>query len=118
MYPYYEMDIKNGKIKKEDVLELLELLRIKMTEIEYIASFSWEGLGSGNLFQNMILGGLTPKNGGAENELSNLVVQSAINCPTIQPTLSIWYHPQISNDFLLKSVECVKTGIGLIFFKF
>ncbi len=40
MYPYYKKDIESGKITKEEVLELLEALRVKMTEIEYVASFS------------------------------------------------------------------------------
>lgn len=41
-----------------------------MTEIEYVASFAWEGLGSGNLFQNMILGGVDEFGRAADNELS------------------------------------------------
>ena len=59
-----------------------------MTEIEYVASFSWEGLGSGNLFQNMMLGGVDEHGRPADNELSMLILQSAINCRTTQPTLS------------------------------
>ncbi|TSA28310.1 formate acetyltransferase [bacterium] len=112
MYPYYIRDIENGTITKAEVLELLEALRVKMTEIEYMASFSWEGLGSGNLYQNMILGGLDEKGHRADNELSLLVLQSAINCQTTQPTLSIWYDPSLSDEFLLKAIECVKTGVG------
>jgi formate C-acetyltransferase/4-hydroxyphenylacetate decarboxylase large subunit len=98
-----------------------------MTEIEYVASFSWEGLGSGNLFQNMILGGTDENGRSADNELSmlvlqaaincqtiqpTLVLQAAINCQTIQPTLSIWYDDSLSDEFLLKAIECVKTGCG------
>ena len=112
MYPFYKSDIEKGLINNDKVVELLELIRIKHTEIEYVASFSWEGLGSGNLFQNMILGGYTEKGLPADNELSALVVQSAINVPTTQPTLSIWWTPGLSEEFLLKAVECVKTGVG------
>jgi len=112
MYPYYKRDIKTGKISDEEVLELLETLRVKMTEIEYVASFSWEGLGSGNLFQNMILGGTDENGYRGDNELSLLILQAAINCQTIQPTLSIWYDSSLSEVFLLKAIECVKTGCG------
>lgn len=45
-------------------------LRIKMTEIEYMSSFAWEGLGSGNLFQNMVLGGVDEHGLPADNDLS------------------------------------------------
>ncbi len=108
MYPYY----KNGGITDDEVLEWLEALRVKMTEIEYVASFSWEGLGSGNLFQNMILGGTDENGRGADNELSMMIIESAINCQTTQPTLSIWYDDSLSEEFLLKAIECVKTGCG------
>ena len=29
-----------------------------------------------------------------------------------QPTLSVWYDDSLSDAFLLKAVECVKTGVG------
>jgi formate C-acetyltransferase/4-hydroxyphenylacetate decarboxylase large subunit len=112
MYPFYKKDKDAGIITDEEVLELLEALRIKMTELEYVASFSWAGLGSGNLFQNMIIGGLDENGRRGDNELSKLIVQSAINCQTTQPTLSIWYDESLSEGFLLKAAECVKTGCG------
>jgi formate C-acetyltransferase/4-hydroxyphenylacetate decarboxylase large subunit len=112
MYPYYKRDIEKGIISNDEVLELLEALRVKMTEIEYVASFSWEGLGSGNLYQNMILGGTDENGRRGDNELSLLILQSAINCQTTQPTLSIWYDDTLSEEFLLKAIECVKSGCG------
>ncbi|MDD2331948.1 MAG: pyruvate formate lyase family protein [Candidatus Cloacimonetes bacterium] len=112
MYPYFKKDIEAGKITRDEALELLEALRIKLTEIEYMASFSWEGLGSGNLYQNMILGGMDENGHPADNELSILVLQSAINCQTTQPTLSIWYDDRASDAFLMKAIDCVKTGVG------
>ena len=112
MYPYFKKDIESGNTTNEEVLELLEALRVKMTEIEYVASFSWEGLGSGNLYQNMILGGTDSDGHRGDNELSLLILQSAINCQTTQPTLSVWYDDTLSDEFLMKAIECVKTGCG------
>lgn len=112
MYPYFKRDMDQGKTTGEEVVELLELMRIKFTEIEYVASFSWEGLGSGNLFQNLIMGGYKEDGQPADNELSILLLDAAINVPTTQPTLSIWWTPGLSEEFLLKAVECVKTGVG------
>jgi formate C-acetyltransferase/4-hydroxyphenylacetate decarboxylase large subunit len=109
MYPFFKNDTT---LATETALEYLEALRVKMTMIEYVASMSWEGLGSGNLFQNMILGGVTEDGARADNALSLLVVQAAINCRTTQPTLSVWYDPKASKEFLIKCVECVKTGVG------
>lgn len=116
MYPYLKND---NSITADEVLELLELLRVKITEIEMVGSFAWEGLSSGNLFHNMILGGETRDGRAAENPLSYLVLQSAYNCRTVAPTLSIWYTNQTTQDFLLKAAEVVKTGVGFpAFFNF
>jgi len=113
MYPFYKKDIEEGRITREEVLELLECLRTKFSEVQRVASRAWEGLSSGNLFQNMILGGITPRGDDASNELSHLLIQSAINMQTVQPTLSIRYNNKVSEDFLLKGIELVKTGIGM-----
>lgn len=112
MLPFYERDVAAGTLRSEEALELLQLLRIKHTELEYAASFSWEGLGSGNLFQNLILGGYTEDGLPADNALSLLVVEAAMHMPTTQPTLSIWWTPALSETFLLAAADCVKTGVG------
>lgn len=113
MYPFYQKDKEEGSIIREEVIELLECLRIKFTEVQRITSRAWEGLSSGGLFQNMILGGITPKGEDASNELSHLLIESAITMQTVQPTLSIRYNDRVSEDFLLKGIELVKTGIGM-----
>lgn len=50
MYPYFINDFKSQKLSKQRAVDLLAWLRLKMTEMEYVSSFAWEGLGSGNLF--------------------------------------------------------------------
>ena len=73
-------------------MELFEELFVKMTQIEYIASMSWQGLGHGNLYQNCILGGARRATGSpADNELSLAILQAQINMQMTQPTLSVWY---------------------------
>ncbi|GIQ83960.1 glycyl radical enzyme activase, partial [Kipferlia bialata] len=102
----YMLPFLSDEDKDEDVLLLLRALRVKMTELEYVASFSWSGLGSGNNYQNLIISG-------PDSRLARLTVQAAIDTPTIQPTLSIWYEKDAySKEFLDLAVDCVKTGIG------
>jgi pyruvate-formate lyase len=113
MYPFYKKDREERKITRDEVIELLECLRIKFTEVQRITSRAWEGLSSGGLFQNMILGGITPQGDDASNELSHLLIEAAVTMQTVQPTLSIRYNDKVSEDFLLKGIELVKTGIGM-----
>lgn len=113
MFPFYQKDREDGRIAREEAIELLECLRIKFSEIQRVASRAWEGLSSGGLFQNMILGGITPKGDDASNELSHLLIETAITMQTVQPTLSIRYNDKVSEDFFLRGIELVKTGIGM-----
>ncbi len=109
LFPYFRDD---PSATWEDAVELAEELFVKMTRIEYIASMSWQGLGHGNLYQNLILGGLNSLGEPADNLLSKAFLQAQINLQMTQPTLSIWWHPTLSDGFLRTAVECVKTGVG------
>ena len=107
--PYYQAD---PGVTFDAAVELFEELFVKMTQIEYIASMSWQGLGHGNLFQNLILGGVDEHGRPADNEVSLAILQAQINMQMTQPTLSVWYDESLSEAFLLKAAACVKTGVG------
>ncbi len=109
LIPYFKNDpaISIGK-----AVPLLEELFVKMTQIEYIASLSWQGLGHGNLYQNLILGGVDENGNPADNDLSMAILQAQINMQMTQPTLSVWWNDNLSTSFQMKAAECVKTGVG------
>ena len=44
--------------------------------------------------------------------MSLAILQAQINMQMTQPTLSVWYDDTLSEAFLLKAAECVKTGVG------
>lgn len=109
LFPYFQSDPDTSF---DQAVELFEELFVKMTQIEYIASLSWQGLGHGNLFQNLILGGVDEHGQPADNEVSLAILQAQINMQLTQPTLSVWYDDSLSREFLRKAAECVKTGVG------
>jgi formate C-acetyltransferase/4-hydroxyphenylacetate decarboxylase large subunit len=113
MYPFYKRDKEEGRITEEEALELLECLRVKHTEIQRALPATWETFTSGNMFCNMVLGGCTKEGEAADNELSLLILESALTMQTNQPTLSIRYNNKLSERFLLKAIELDKTGIGM-----
>ncbi|KPJ58181.1 MAG: hypothetical protein AMJ42_03745 [Deltaproteobacteria bacterium DG_8] len=113
MYPFYIKDKEEGSITEDETLELLECLRVKHTEIQTAKPAGLETLTSGNMFCNMVLGGCTKEGEDASNELSLLILESAITMQTSQPTLSIRYNNKLNEDFLLKAIELDKTGIGM-----
>ena len=113
LWPWFEQDTAAGLITEEQVLELLECQRVKFTCLDCFASMGVVGgVLSGNTFNNLSLGGLTRDGAPASNRLEELIIEAAINCVTTQPTLSVLYDDKLPELFLLKAVECVKTGAG------
>jgi 4-hydroxyphenylacetate decarboxylase large subunit len=113
LWPWFEQDIKAGYITEDEVLELLECQRVKFTCLDCFASMGVVGgVLSGNTFNNLSLGGLNRDGSPACNRLEELIIDAAINCVTTQPTLSVLYDDKLPEMFLLKAVECVKTGAG------
>ncbi|MCY6484078.1 4-hydroxyphenylacetate decarboxylase large subunit [Clostridium aestuarii] len=113
LYPWFEQDMKVGRITEKEVLELLELYRVKITAIDCFACAGVVGgVLSGNTFNNLSLGGLTEDGQSATNDLEMLIVEAGITCATPQPTLSVLYDEKLPDKFLLKCAECDKTGSG------
>ncbi len=113
LYPYWKKDMDEGKINKEQTLELLEAMRMKFTEIDCFASMGVVGgVLSGNTFNNLCLGGLTKDGESAANDLEILIMESSQTCDTPQPTLTLLFDEKLPEDFLLKGVETTKVGTG------
>lgn len=113
LQPFYAKDIREGVITDEEVIELLELYRIKITEIECFASAGVTGgVLSGNTFNNLSLGGQNYDGLTAVTPLEYLIIEAGMRNRTPQPTLSILYDEKTPEDFLMKAAACTKLGLG------
>lgn len=113
LQPYFEKDIEEGLITEEEVIELLEYYRIKITCIECFASAGVTGgVLSGNTFNNLSLGGLNKEGLSAVTPLEYLIVEAGMRCQTTQPTLSVLYDERTPESFFMKAASCTKLGMG------
>lgn len=113
LWPWFEQDIAAGRLTEEEALELLQLHRVKLTCVDCFASTGVVGgVLSGNTFNNVVLGGLKKDGQSAANRLEELILEAGIRCQSTQPTLSVLYDEKVPESFLLKAVECTKTGAG------
>ena len=113
MYPFYKKDKEEGRISEDEAIEQLELLFIKFTEIGMHAARRTFEDTQGTMFQNISLGGVTPDGEDATNEMDFLLLEAQKRVRMFQPTLSVLYHDKLSDEFLLKAAEVVRTGIGM-----
>ncbi|MGD0794605.1 MAG: pyruvate formate lyase family protein [Dehalococcoidales bacterium] len=115
MYPFYMKDKADGRISDEEVLELLECLRIKVMQYNFVGGGSmqrqkWAGLAR---WHNWVIGGVTPDGEDATNELSYLILEAARDCQTPHHTITVRVHEKTPESLMLKALEVVKTGIGM-----
>lgn len=113
LQPYLEKDLREGVINEDEVLELLELYRIKITALEIFASAGVTGgVLSGNTFNNLSIGGLNKEGLSAVTPLEYLIVEAGMRAKTPEPTLSLLYDEKLPEDFVMKCALCSKLGFG------
>lgn len=113
LQPFFEKDIEEGITTEEEVIELLEYYRVKISCIECFASAGVSGgVLSGNTFNNLSLGGLNKDGLSAVTRLEYLIIEAGMRNKTPQPTLSILYDEKTPEDFLMKAAACTKLGYG------
>ena len=115
MYPFYKKDMEEGIITKDDVLELLQCLRIKDMHINRTSGKLARQKNAGMAkWHNMTIGGLIPSTGqDATNELSYLILDAIKLCPVPHHTVTVRVHEGTPEDLMLKALDVVKTGIGM-----
>ena len=114
MYLYYISDLRSGKIREEEALELLTCLWIKTLTINKVRSQEHTLSSAGSpMYQNVTIGGQTVDKEDAVNELSFLVLKSVAQTRLTQPNLTVRYHKNIDKHFLDECVEVMKLGFGM-----
>lgn len=115
MYKYYKKDIESGALTDDDVLELLECLRIKIMQFNFVSGNAkqrdkWAGMAR---WHNFVIGGVDKEGNDASNELSYLILQAAYEVRVPQYTITLRVHDKTPDALMKKALELVKTGIGM-----
>jgi len=114
LHPYYEKDILTGKISREFASELLENTWIKLLSVNKIRPWSHTRFSAGGpLYQNVTIGGQTPEGKDAVNKLSFLVLESVGKMKLTQPNLSVRFHRNISEEFMMACMDVIEKGFGM-----
>jgi pyruvate formate-lyase/glycerol dehydratase family glycyl radical enzyme len=114
MYPFYQRDKGERSITDDQVLELLECLRIKDMQLIRTSGRLLRQKNAGLAkWHNWTIGGVTPEGEDATNDLTYLILEAALECPTPHHTITLRVHEGTPEALMLKALEVVKTGIGM-----
>jgi len=112
LYPYYRRDKDAGRITDEEVIELIQFFFLKINGLAQVLpphGFAWS---QSRLGQHLVLGGVTPDGEDATNVLDWLVLEAQLQLRLPEPLVDLLYHDKLPQDFLLKCVDLIRTGIG------
>jgi pyruvate formate-lyase/glycerol dehydratase family glycyl radical enzyme len=113
LYPFYEKDIKGGRITREEALELVELLLIKINDaVVLMSSVFAEQLAGFPTLANITLGGITPGGKDAVNDLSYLFLDAEKDTGMTIDEIVIRVNKKNPDAFLIKACEVNKALTG------
>jgi len=112
MNPFYEKDLKEGRITREDAQELVECVFVKSQETGFLHPPIWSGTGGGALgFQTMTIGGMDANGDDVSGEMSLIVMDAMKTVRTITPPLALRWHDKMPKKLIDKSIECWASGM-------
>ncbi len=97
LYPYYQGDLREGRLNSEQARELIECFWIKQHRTYND--------------QHVMLGGLRPDGSDATNELSHLCLDATAEL-RLPLAIGVRIHRKTPKDFLQKAADVAKLGLG------
>lgn len=114
MYPFYEKDIAAGVTTREQVLELLEIMRCKVMKINRVSGKANRAKNAGMAkWYNWTIGGQKADGSDATNELSYLLLEAALDTHLPHHTITVRVHKNTPAKLMEKALEVVRSGLGL-----
>lgn len=114
MFPYYQADINEGRLTRQEAAELIGCFIMKMAELEPYLTPEHRAFIQGTNYENCTLGGVDIHNRDASNEVSCLFLHVAKDLKMHQPYISLRYNPKMAPELWDKAFECLrKHGAGI-----
>jgi len=110
--PFYERDLREGRITRDDAQEWVEFLFVKFQETGFLHAPIWSGFGGGALgFQTVTIGGVDAQGNDVTSEMSYIVLDATKSVRAIVPPLALRWHDGIPRKLVDKAIEVMASGM-------
>lgn len=113
-WPYYEADMKAGRISREEALELVECLFIKIQELG--SPLEWPTVFTATSgFDVTYTANICGSDGNGKdmsNDLSCIIMEALANLHVNQPPIALRYHRNISPEVVERAIDLDRSGMG------
>lgn len=114
MYPYYAADKAADRVTDEEVVDYLQILRLKDMEIRGCGGMQTRKRQAGMAkWHNMTICGVKPDGTDATNELSYLILDALLKCPCTHHTITLRVADTTPHDIIIKGLECQCKGLSM-----
>ncbi|MBR3923805.1 MAG: pyruvate formate-lyase, partial [Kiritimatiellae bacterium] len=108
LYPYYDADIRAGRLTEESALEELEEFFIACNR----DSDLYIGVQQGDNGQSVMLGGVTPDGNDALNDLSHLCIKACGELKLVDPKINLRVNKTTPLEIYKLGTELTAKGLG------
>jgi formate C-acetyltransferase len=114
LFPYFEADIREERITKGEVQELIDCFLIRPNWFLYhVNSLSGYLLvDTSGIAQHIDVGGLKADGTDATNELSHIILEGMMHIRLVEPDVGVLVHSRTPEDLLIKACQLCALGTG------
>ncbi|WP_304422934.1 glycyl radical protein [Faecalibaculum rodentium] len=114
LWPYYEKDIREGRLTEQKALEIFEALWLKFNQIVYLRNqHSAKYFAGFPIGFNIAIGGVDEEGNDTYNDLSLLLLKAQYDLGLPQPNLSVRLNRNTSRELLQDAIQVVAKGSGM-----
>jgi formate C-acetyltransferase len=117
LYPYYESDIREGRITKEEAQELIDCWIMKLQSVSWSLRDRHNDLFGERSSAHLSVGGYKADGSDATNEVSYMFIEAMMHTRLHNPYFSVLIHSQSPDDFLIKACQLCSLGTGHPYFE-
>ena len=108
MFPFYEKDLKGGKLTREEALSLTQEFFI---DLNFDADL-YPGVQQGDNGQSLVLGGCDANGRPVYNDLSKLCLEASLELKIIDPKINLRVDKNTPEEVYRLGTELTKQGLG------
>jgi pyruvate formate-lyase/glycerol dehydratase family glycyl radical enzyme len=111
--PFYQKDLAEGRLTKDEAVELVQHLLIKFEESGIWFSPMITGIYGGvQQLEGVTLGGFDAEGNDVTNDMTYIVLEAAKGLRQIQPTIALRVHKDTPRELLSAATDVIQTGVG------
>ncbi len=111
--PCYQKDLTEGRITKEEAIELIQYLLLKFEESgEWFSPMITGIYGGVQQLEGITLGGVDQNGNDVTNDITYITLEAARRLHILQPTIALRVHKNTPKELLSAATDVIRTGVG------